>query len=93
MKKEDIKEEEESIDSEEKEVSDDEISISKDKNILLEKINENDEDNYSTNRDTIIKELTDSFLQEPPQEDIQKLKAKIKKLEEQVINLRKKNDN
>ena len=92
MKKEDIKEEEESIDSEEKEVSDDEISISKDKNILLEKINENDEDNYSTNRDTIIKELTDSFLQEPPQEDIQKLKAKIKKLEEQVINLRKKND-
>jgi chromosome segregation ATPase len=94
MKKEDLKEENDSFDSKEDQepASDDEINISKGSNNLLEKINENDEDNYSTNRETVIKDLTDSFLQEQPPEDIHNLKLKIKKLEEQVATLKKKND-
>ena len=67
-----------------------------DKNIIhlnktLEKIHENDEDNLSTNRET--KELIDAFpLDQDPNELVTNLRLKIEQLEEQVLNLRKKND-
>ena len=56
---------------------------------ILEKINENDEDNYSTNRET-VKELLDSFQQDP-EELISNLLQKITKLEDQVNYLQQKN--
>ena len=63
--------------------------LGKDK--ILEKINENDEDNYSTNRETENKDF-DSFQQEPSEVIISNLKQKIKILEDQMANLRKRND-
>ena len=60
-------------------------------NKILERINENDEDNYSTNRETETKDF-DSFQQEPSEVIISNLKQKIKILEDQMANLRKKND-
>lgn len=58
-------------------------------NKTLEKIHENDEDNYSTNRET--KDLIDAIPQDP-HEVIFTLRQKIDQLEDQVANLRKKND-
>ena len=58
-------------------------------NKILERINENDEDNYSTNRETETKDF-DSFQQEPSEVIISNLKQKIKILEDQMANLRKK---
>ena len=60
-------------------------------NKILERINENDEDNYSTNRETENKDF-DSFQQEPSEVIISNLKQKIKILEDQMANLRKRND-
>jgi len=58
----------------------------------LEEINENYEDNnYSANKETEIKELLDSF-QKDPHELISNLLQKISNLEGQVNNLREKND-
>lgn len=51
----------------------------------LEKIIEGDEDNYGTNKET--KESTND-----PQETISNLKSKIEKLQNQIIDLREKND-
>ena len=58
-------------------------------NKTLEKIHENDEDGYSTNRET--KDLIDAIPQDP-HEIIFTLRQKIDQLEDQVENLRKKND-
>ena len=58
-------------------------------NKTLEKIHENDEDNYSTNRET--RDLIDAIPQDP-QEIIFTLRQKIDQMEDQIINLRKKND-
>ena len=60
-------------------------------NKTLERIHENDEDTYSTNKDT--KDLIDAIQQEQePKELIFSLRQKIEILEEQICNLRKKND-
>ena len=60
-------------------------------NKTLERIHENDEDTYSTYRDT--KDLIDAIQQgQEPQELIFSLRQKIDQLEEQICNLRKKND-
>jgi len=53
----------------------------------LEKIHENDEDNYSTNKET-----KDNIDDMDPQDLIANLRNKIKELEDQIINLRLKND-
>ena len=58
-------------------------------NKTLEKIHENDEDNYSTNRET--KDLIDAIPQDS-HEIIFTLRQKIDQLENQVENLREKND-
>ena len=74
---------------------DDQISISMktlpqlNLNKTLEKIHENDEDNYSTNRET--KDLIDAIPQDS-HEIIFTLRQKIDQLEDQIENLRKKND-
>ena len=55
----------------------------------LEKIHENDEDNYNSEN----KEIKDDFdINKNPQEIINNLRKKIVELENQIINLRKKND-
>ena len=53
----------------------------------LEKIHENDEDNYSTNKET-----KDNIDDLDHQDLITNLKNRIKELEDQIINLRLKND-
>ena len=53
----------------------------------LEKIHENDEDNYSTNKET-----KDNIDDMDHQDLIANLRNKIKELEDQIINLRLKND-
>jgi hypothetical protein len=53
----------------------------------LEKIHENDEDNYSTNKET-----KDNLDDLDHQELITTLRNKVKELEDQIINLRLKND-
>ena len=53
----------------------------------LEKIHENDEDNYSTNKET-----KDNLDDLDHQELITNLRNKVKELEDQIINLRLKND-
>ena len=53
----------------------------------LEKIHENDEDNYSTNKET-----KDNIDDLDHQDLITNLRNKIKELEDQIINLRLKND-
>ena len=86
-----VNEDDKSYDSQgDDDIISEEENISKE-NKILDKINENDEDNYSTNKETDTKDFTDSFLQESP-EVISILKQKIKKLEDQVANLKKKND-
>ncbi len=84
-----VNEDDKSYDSQgDDDIISEEENISKE-NKILDKINENDEDNYSTNKETDTKDFTDSFLQESP-EVISILKQKIKKLEDQVANLKKK---